>query len=469
MSTTARNKLRRATAALTAALLLLGTACSSQQEQVPELLATIDVAPASVMVTRGDVFSMDTVQATVVPETYELFFPISGNLGESYVQVGGVVKEGDVIMKLDDTSLVTRIENLEKELQTLRDSYAASNRKLEIKIEKAELQLQLLVEKQAAYEEAARLAESSAVSVIEDVSDSESEPSEPEVGSSEPEESVSSEDNTTSGDSVSSEPTESDPVESEPESEPESSEPESEPESSEPENEPTIPLPPPVDPYEIELKKLEIRGYELELAQAKELQARMLEDKSEQLAELSEDKQDYYMLAPADGVLIWQTKATDALERSGKRIVADTVVAILADVSSVTLQTKRLDNLFMSHCDRVYTIINGKEYDLTLLPNDPKEDSKRSMEGKLLHSNFSVETTDDISQAGSAIVCLRYNSVEDVLIIPLGCTFYDTGYYVYRMNGTEREKVYVEIGAEGATCIEIISGLEEGDMIYVKS
>ena len=459
MSTTARNKFRRATAALTAALLLLSTACSSQQEQAPELLATIDVAPASVAVTRGDVFSMDTVQATVVPETHELFFPISGNLGESYVQIGDVVKEGDVIMKLDDTSLVTRIENLEKELQTLRDSYAASNRKVEIKIEIAELQLQVLLEKQAAYEEAVRLAESSAVSVIDDVSDSESEPSEPE-SSSEPEESVSSEDNTTSGDSVSSEPTESDSIESEPESEPE---------SSEPENEPTIPLPPPVDPYEIELKKLEIRGYELELSQAKELQRRMLEDKSEQLAELNEDKQDYYMLAPTDGVLIWQTKATDALERSGKRIVADTVVAILADVSSVTLQTKRLDNLFMSHCDRVYTIINGKEYDLTLLPNDPKEDSKRSMEGKLLHSNFSVETTDDISQAGSAIVCLRYNSVENVLTIPHGCTFYDTGYYVYRMNGTEREKVYVEIGAEGATCIEIISGLEEGDMIYVKS
>jgi hypothetical protein len=91
------------------------------------------------------------------------------------------------------------------------------------------------------------------------------------------------------------------------------------------------------------------------------------------------------------------------------------------------------------------------------------------MEGKPLHSNFSVETTEDISQAGSTIVCMRYNSVENVLTIPHGCTFYDTGYYVYRMHGDEREKVYVEIGAEGATCIEIISGLEEGDQIYVKS
>ena len=57
-----------------------------------------------------------------------------------------------------------------------------------------------------------------------------------------------------------------------------------------------------------------------------------------------------------------------------------------------------------------------------------------------------------------------------MLTVPVSCVFRDdAGHYVYRMDDNEREKVYVEIGMEGATRVEIVSGLEEGDLVYAKS
>lgn len=431
---------------LSLAALVFCSACSSPEPVAPQLLDTIEVMPVKVEATRGDVFYMDTRRATIVPEAYELSFSVSGSFEELYVSLGQSVSEGELIMKLDDSSIAQRIEKLEEEIEAQQASYAASNRKIEIKIEKAELQLQTLLDAQAAAEAVTH----EIPTVSEDTTSSED-------GTSS-EDTTSSEESSSLEGAVSSEGTTS--------SEEETS---SEEPSPTPEPTPTPPPAPAVDPYDIELKRLELRGYELELAQAQESQARVLKEKNALLAKYKLQQEEYYLYSPIDGQLVWLTSVTDPLLSTGSRISAESLVAIVVDPTVINLQTQRLDQPYLNRCDRMFAVINGKEYNITPLPNDAKEDSHRALEGKTLFTRFAVETTDDISNAGTAVICFQYNTATNVLTLPNGCTSYDIGDYVYRMNGTEREKVYIEIGMKGATCFEVISGLEEGDLIYAAS
>ena len=101
---------------------------------------------------------------------------------------------------------------------------------------------------------------------------------------------------------------------------------------------------------------------------------------------------------------------------------------------------------------------------------DGKEDAERALGGKKLYTKFAFDSSnEEILHAGTAVVCFQYNTASDVLLLPNGCNFSDGGDYVYRLNGDEREKVYIKIGKVGATHFEVISGLEEGDLIYAKS
>ena len=98
---------------LSLAALVFCSACSSPEPVAPQLLDTIEVMPVKVEATRGDVFYMDTRRATIVPEAYELSFSVSGSFEELYVSLGQSVSEGELIMKLDDSSIAQRIEKLE--------------------------------------------------------------------------------------------------------------------------------------------------------------------------------------------------------------------------------------------------------------------------------------------------------------------------------------------------------------------
>ena len=439
MSWTTTGKHNRRLAALCCAGLSLQLLCSgcASRETAPPLLDTIQITPAYAQVERGDVFSMVTMQASFVPEIMELSFPISGMLAEVHVHPGDTVEEGDLLMQLDDAALEQKIENLQSEIESLKASYAITNRKIEIKIEKATLQLKQLEEQMAKEEETASSGETSSEVFSGEAS------SETETSSASEEETDSSSGGESAVESTVEE-TPTDVVEEKPRST--------------------------VDPYDVELKKVEIQGYKLELSQAQTMQSQNLAQKNKQLAEYREQQEDYRLYAPCNGEVVWLSQTADALADTGSRISSDSIVVILSVAGTSCLQTNRVDMLLMNKCDRMYAIANGKEYDIEALENDSQIDKLRVMEGKPLLTRFRLVTEDSTTCAGTALICLQYNTARDVLTVPVSCVFRDdAGHYVYRMDDNEREKVYVEIGMEGATRVEIVSGLEEGDLVYAKS
>lgn len=220
--------------------------------------------------------------------------------------------------------------------------------------------------------------------------------------------------------------------------------------------------------YDILLKKLEIENYELILSQNKESQDAALAIKQNLLEEYREEQKEYTLYAPSDGTVLWMCPAADPLQKASPSVSAEQTVLLFADHTKLQLQSTRVSPAVLSSYERIYAIIDGKEYDVVPLENDVREDSVRAMEGKTLKTNYQILDDHVTAKAGTAVLCFQYNIAENVLTVPTGCTFHDTDYFVYRMNGNEREKVYVEIGTQGAVRVEIRSGLQEGDVVYAK-
>lgn len=66
---------------------------------------------------------------------------------------------------------------------------------------------------------------------------------------------------------------------------------------------------------------------------------------------------------------------------------------------------------------------------------------------------------------GSAVILS--DSVENVLIVPLGAIYEDTnGSYVYKLDSTNAQvQVYITTGLSDGNYAEVLSGLSEGDRI----
>jgi len=80
----------------------------------------------------------------------------------------------------------------------------------------------------------------------------------------------------------------------------------------------------------------------------------------------------------------------------------------------------------------------------------------------------------DISDAGgaevysgmSAVLFVITDRVEDALIVPSSAVRYDYGYYVYKIVDGVQVRQSVQRGVYNDAEVQILSGLEEGDVVY---
>jgi len=85
-------------------------------------------------------------------------------------------------------------------------------------------------------------------------------------------------------------------------------------------------------------------------------------------------------------------------------------------------------------------------------------------------SEFSVVGMDENVTAGMyAAVCAELDYVADALLIPGNALYSDaTGDYVYLMEEGVRVRRDVKTGVETKWLVQILEGIEEGDVVYVK-
>jgi HlyD family secretion protein len=73
---------------------------------------TATAPPATAAVTRGDITTYITASGNLsYPDTQDVRLQISGTVSEVLVQAGDIVKQGDVLVKLDDSAIQDRIKS----------------------------------------------------------------------------------------------------------------------------------------------------------------------------------------------------------------------------------------------------------------------------------------------------------------------------------------------------------------------
>ena len=85
-------------------------------------------------------------------------------------------------------------------------------------------------------------------------------------------------------------------------------------------------------------------------------------------------------------------------------------------------------------------------------------------------AKFAFEAPDDMLRSGqyAAVIVVKAQR-ENVLTIPINALYEDgLDSYVYRQEEGQRIRCDVATGVISATSVEIVEGLKEGDLVYVK-
>jgi len=136
---------RRALAVLTAAVLLTLSACGSDggnAQEIPELLTPVGVNLDTEPVKRGDLSIGVAYEAVVMPTTHEVYFTVDGRIKDIIAYRGKYVEEGEALIELDQTTVLTQIEKLEDELEKLAAEAEYEDRIADLNILYAEIEVQ---------------------------------------------------------------------------------------------------------------------------------------------------------------------------------------------------------------------------------------------------------------------------------------------------------------------------------------
>ena len=190
-----------------------------------------------------------------------------------------------------------------------------------------------------------------------------------------------------------------------------------------------------------------------------------LKEKARQLEELNRLAANSQILAPCSGSVVWVKEWS-----AGDTVRENKPVLCIADDSRLLLATDYISQYDIDSAVEIKAQIQEKEYDVTPIPFESGELQRLSLAGEKIRSRFAIESEDAAIKSGQFAVVTIYRSYrENVLCIPVNALYKDSGGdYVYKQEAGERVRCAVKVGQKTATKAEILEGLEEGEMVYVK-
>jgi macrolide-specific efflux system membrane fusion protein len=217
----------------------------------------------------------------------------------------------------------------------------------------------------------------------------------------------------------------------------------------------------------VENKGLEVQRLELNLRQARERHELTLRQNSRYLDELKTRYENAHMYAPYDGVI------THLVERwRGQYVEPFAGMVYLSNSQNIYVESISEDTFSVGPLALVFGIHGDVSFALQRVPLTRPE-AQFYITRRLPQPMRFVPLNPDepLPEIGSLVQLRIHSNIrEDVLRIPLNTVFSDPemGTYVYRIENGQMTPTPVEIGIRSNVFLEIVSGLNEGDEIYVR-
>ncbi|MBP5462304.1 MAG: hypothetical protein J6Y20_09290 [Lachnospiraceae bacterium] len=215
--------------------------------------------------------------------------------------------------------------------------------------------------------------------------------------------------------------------------------------------------------YESKMIKLQIQEMQLNFDRSHAEQAKLIEKDVEELEKKKQELQESKLYSPCDGVVVYQSVYED-----GDPIRKDaTFLSIAKD------DTKQLACSFISRADYdeftdVKAYIGEKSYDVKYIPYTDEELYKLERTGNEYDTYFTADLDDSVAIGDYVQFVFSKKSKEPVYTVPTAAIVkngkLDT---VMLVRDGFMESREVTVGDSGLNDTEIVSGLSEGDVVYI--
>ncbi|MCL2665502.1 MAG: efflux RND transporter periplasmic adaptor subunit [Defluviitaleaceae bacterium] len=374
---------------LALAVVFLFSACArAETDGPPELITPRSEIDDTAFVTRGTIAQVEQFRGIIRVVSVPLYFLDTGlSFLEFTVTNGQSVKQGDLLARLDTKPWETNIENLQSSIDSKMSDYEAENKKAEIDITIAQLELSRMMR---------QLAEQGATGEYSD----------------------------------------------------------------------NLMM-------QIEYKKLELIRMNNNLTDRLEQQSMSMVSERESLANLLARLPLTELYAPFDGVITYMM----AYE-PGQYVPGYQNVIFISNMEDKFLEyLNNKDRLAISFEKTVTGIMDGEP---VMLIRRPLTRQETAIVNEALGPNnnwpgpvrFNIEgNKHPLNEGDFVYIYALTNQRDDVLRIPSNALYFDLelGDYVYKQVGGRKVFQSVEIGIRTTAFVEILSGLEEGDEIFVKT
>ena len=116
-----------------------------------------------------------------------------------------------------------------------------------------------------------------------------------------------------------------------------------------------------------------------------------------------------------------------------------------------------------------YAVVDGKNHKVKA--EEQEVDAMAIESGQGLPSNTYFDFVDEnlkLPIGSYALIQLNNNLVQDSLVVPANAVSKDdNGRYVYKQVDGRKERVNITVGTSTDAFIQVLTGLEEGDVVYV--
>lgn len=199
------------------------------------------------------------------------------------------------------------------------------------------------------------------------------------------------------------------------------------------------------------------------LSQQKETQALELKQLNEDIAQAKQQSRDSKLYSPVNGEIISTTGGSGYMVQGG-------VTAInVADMDKPRIRTDYIGASILGKASSYIATVNGKQYKVKV---EEQNISAYDAEMQQYPSNtwFDFEEKVSLKVGDSATIDLYNNTAKDALVVPSNAVFKAKNErYVYRMEGNAKKKTPITVGTITDAYTQILTGVKEGDVVYVQS